>query len=163
MNKQQEEKEELIELFGIHFETYYHLPPCAARILGLLIMNVRDKGMTFEELVDQGCASKSTISTNINLLLKLGKISYYTKTGDRKKYFMPSPPNERIQNHLKFIESEKNMLNRVKSYELTYPAEDKAHTAFVVNALNTYMNYLSKFESILTECMKEESLSKDEF
>merc|ERR1711879_147118 len=33
------------------------------------------------------CASKSTISTHLNHLQDLKKIVYFTKTGDRKKYF----------------------------------------------------------------------------
>ena len=34
------------------------------------------------------CASKSTISTHLNHLQDLNKIEYFTKTGDRKKYFI---------------------------------------------------------------------------
>ena len=34
------------------------------------------------------CASKSTISTHLNHLKDLNKIVYFTKTGDRKKYFI---------------------------------------------------------------------------
>jgi len=161
MDKQQEEKDELIELFGIHFETYYNLPPCASRLLGILILNSRTKGLTFEELVEQENASKSTISTNINLLLKLGKISYYTKPGDRKKYFLPSPPSERIQNHLKFLDSEKKMLMRVRDYEVRYPAE--GNTPMVTKAIDTYMKYLLEFEKLLNKSITEESLSRDEF
>ena len=49
----QKEKEELIEMFGIHFETLYHLPPLASRILGTLIIDCCRQGLTFEELVER--------------------------------------------------------------------------------------------------------------
>ena len=41
------EKEELIEMFGTHFESLYHLPPLAARILGNLIVDGSKDGLTF--------------------------------------------------------------------------------------------------------------------
>ena len=70
----QEEKQELIEMFGVHFEQLYNIPPLASRILGTLIIDGCKSGLTFEELVDKMQASKSSISTNINLLLKNPKI-----------------------------------------------------------------------------------------
>lgn len=161
MDKQQKEKNELIELFGIHFETYYNLPPCGSRILGVLILNCRKRGMTFDELVESVNASKSTISTNINLLLKLGKINYYTMLGDRKKYFRSSHPCERIQNHLKFIDSEKKMIQRVKNYEENYPiiyGKDDEYQVNVICSIDTYMKYLIKFEQILNQSIEEEDL-----
>ena len=66
----QEEKQELIEMFGVHFEQLYNISPLASRILGTLIIDGCKSGLTFEELVDKMQASKSSISTNINLLLK---------------------------------------------------------------------------------------------
>ena len=65
------EKEELIELFGNHFESVYHLPPLCSRILGLLIVEACKAGLTFEQIVEKVGASKSTVSTNLNFLLKI--------------------------------------------------------------------------------------------
>jgi DNA-binding transcriptional regulator GbsR (MarR family) len=110
------EKEELIEMFGVHFETINNMPPLAARILGTLIVDCCRTGMTFEELVERMSASKSSVSTNLNLLLKMGKITYYTIAGDRKKYFKPCPFSERMTNYLKVIEFEKNIIDRMTAY-----------------------------------------------
>lgn len=162
MDKQQKEKNELIELFGIHFETYYNLPPCASRILGVLILNCRIKGMTFEELVEIGNASKSTISTSINLLLKIEAIYYYTVPGDRKKYFRPSPPSERILNHLRFIDSEKKMIERVKSYETRYSENDE-YAKNIIKTMDTYIKYLDEFEDLLHRSIKDKDLSENKF
>ena len=84
MDDIQKEKEELIEMFGIHFESVYHIPPLAGRIIGLLIVEGCKSGLTFETIVERLGASKSSISTNINLLLKMEKIFYFTIPCDRK-------------------------------------------------------------------------------
>ena len=112
----QKEREELIEMFGIHFELLYNLPPLGSRILGLLIIDGCKTGLTFEELVTKMKASKSSVSTNLNLLLKMGKITYYTVAGDRKKYFKPSPFSERLANYIKLVDFEKKILDRLIHY-----------------------------------------------
>lgn len=112
----QKEKEELIEMFGIHFETLYNFPPLASRILGMLILDACKCGITFETLVEKTGASKSSVSSNLNLLLKIGKITYYTLPGDRKKYFKPSPFSERLTNYVKIIEFEKEIITRLMQY-----------------------------------------------
>lgn len=83
-------KKELVEKFGLFMERQDNLPPIAARIFASLFVNKGD-GTTFDELVNFLSASKSTISTNIQLLSNKGMLTYYTKPGDRKKYFILSP------------------------------------------------------------------------
>jgi DNA-binding transcriptional regulator GbsR (MarR family) len=112
----QKEKAELIEMFGIHFESLYHLSPLGSRILGTLILDCCGKGMTFETLVDKMDASKSSVSTNLNLLLKRGKITYYKEEGSRKKYFKPSPFSERLSNYIRIIDFEKQLIDRMFNY-----------------------------------------------
>ena len=112
----QKEKGELVEMFGIHFEKLYNLPPLASRILGTLILDCCRFGMTFEELVERMNASKSSVSTNLNLLLKLGKINYYTLPGDRKKYFKPAPFSERLSNYIRILEFEKEIIEKMLCY-----------------------------------------------
>jgi len=84
-----EKKNELIEKLGVHLECSEQLAPVAARILSYLILTGK-KGASFEELLINLCASKSTISTQLSNLQNLKKITYYTKPGDRKKYFTTS-------------------------------------------------------------------------
>lgn len=83
-------KKELVEKFGSFMEHQENLPPIAARIFASLFINKGD-GMTFDELVNFLSASKSTISTNIQLLTNRGMLTFFTKPGDRKKYFILSP------------------------------------------------------------------------
>ncbi|AIY12449.1 MULTISPECIES: GbsR/MarR family transcriptional regulator [Cellulophaga] len=81
------EKMSLVEKLGVHLENREQLAPVAARILSYIILTGK-KGTTFEDMVTILCASKSTISTHLNHLQDLKKIEYFTKTGDRKKYFI---------------------------------------------------------------------------
>ena len=82
----QDQKNQLVEKLGVHFETKYRLAPVAARIFSYIVLKGRS-GTTFTDLVVNLGASKSTISTHLNNLLAIKKIVYFTKPGDRKKYF----------------------------------------------------------------------------
>ncbi|RMA66113.1 GbsR/MarR family transcriptional regulator [Ulvibacter antarcticus] len=82
-----QKKMSLVEKLGVHLENREQLAPVAARILSYIILTGK-KGTTFEDMVTILCASKSTISTHLNHLQDLNKIQYFTKTGDRKKYFV---------------------------------------------------------------------------
>ena len=112
----EEERSELIELFGAHFERLYNLPPLAGRILATLIIDGCKSGLTFEQLVEKTQASKSSVSTNLNLLTKAEKIEYFTLVGDRKKYFKAAPLSQRLKNYLKIIDGEKMLVDKLMAY-----------------------------------------------
>jgi len=80
------EKKALIEKVGLHLEQTHSLPPLACRIYAIMILSSND-GFSFDELMRITQASKSTTSTSINLLLQLHFVEFYTKPGDRKRYF----------------------------------------------------------------------------
>lgn len=81
------QKLNLVEKLGVYFENEEHLSPVAARIFGYLILTGKS-GATFDDIVTEIQASKSTISTGLMYLQNLNKVTYFTKTGDRKKYFI---------------------------------------------------------------------------
>lgn len=153
----QKEKEELIEMFGVQFESQYNLPPLACRILGILIVDSCKKGLTFEDLLERVGASKSSVSTNINLLLKLGKIYYYTIPCDRKKYFKPSPLSEMLKGYLKIVDFEKEIIEKLLSYRektASCPAEKcnlentKAYKDHVLKIEQQLIKTIEKFQEI---------------
>ncbi len=80
-------KAHLVEKLGVFIEKKDSLAPLAARILAYVILTGK-QGTTFEDLVSNLCASKSTISTHLNHLYDLKRLNYYTKPGDRKKYYV---------------------------------------------------------------------------
>lgn len=86
MNITSPEKQQLIEEIGVHFESMNQMAPLAARIYAMMILSSGD-GYSFEEILDITGACKSSVSTQLNLLLQLKKVEYFTKPGDRKRYF----------------------------------------------------------------------------
>ena len=80
------EKAQLTEKLGVLMERKYKLAPVAARILSTLILSGQP-GLSFDELVKQLQASKSTVSTNLEHLQNIKRIEYFTMPGDRKRYF----------------------------------------------------------------------------
>jgi DNA-binding transcriptional regulator GbsR (MarR family) len=153
MNGLQTEKDEIVEIFGIHFESLFNISPLAARILGLLIIDGCKSGLTFESLVEKLSASKSSISTNLNLLLKMEKIFYFTIVGDRKKYFKAAPLSERLLNYKKMLESEKFVIDKMLLYrEKTIScAEEKCN----LENVKAYKNHIMEVEELLVKTINK--------
>ncbi len=148
-----EERQEIIEMFGVHFEQLYNIPPLAARIIGTLIIDGCKTGLTFEELVEKMQASKSSISTNLNLLQKMDKISYFTKVGDRKKYFKAAPLSQRLDNFLSLVNNEKILIEKV----INYREKNISCTQEEINLQNgyAYKEHMIKAEKLLINTIDE--------
>ncbi|PKP13041.1 MAG: transcriptional regulator [Bacteroidetes bacterium HGW-Bacteroidetes-3] len=148
------EKMALVEELGVYFESSDNLAPLASRIFVYLILNGIE-GATFEELTEKLEASKSSISTNLLLLQSIGRVTYSTKCGDRKRYFKVSPNHiisrldEKIalwtkdkNNHQKIYNYKKKMLELNNNYD-----ENNLSLKF-----NTqYMEFIDKMINNLTE------------
>lgn len=149
----QSEREELVEMFGIHFEAVYHLSPLGSRILGLLIIDGCKEGLTFDQIVEKTKSSKSSVSTNLNLLLKMEKIKYFTITGDRRKHFKASPFSERISNYIKIIDFEKKIIDKM----LTYRQKTISCSEETLNLEQgtVYKEHIQKVEDLLKKSISE--------
>ncbi len=75
---------ELVKFYGEAF----NLPPLAAKIYAYLIFDFNRKGVAFDEFVDVFAVSKSSVSSNINLLLNLNLIRDFNKIDERKRFFV---------------------------------------------------------------------------
>jgi len=146
------EREELVEMFGVHFETYLNFSPLSGRILGCLIVWNDAKGLTFDDLVSRLGASKSSVSTNLNLLLKIGKIQYYTFPGDRKKYYKPSSFSDRMQNHLRMVLDEKKMVERMIEYRKMTADTDECSD---LEKIKIYQEHVIDFEKFLNKTIQK--------
>ena len=62
------------------------IQPVAGRIVGLLYVSDRPE-LTFDEIRETLCISKSATSNALNLLQQLNRLDYITFSGDRKRYF----------------------------------------------------------------------------
>ncbi|WP_236636874.1 GbsR/MarR family transcriptional regulator [Sinomicrobium soli] len=113
------EKCSLIEEMGVFFERNETFSPLSARIFSMLVLS-GERGVTFEELLERLEASKSSVSTNLHLLQSTGKITYFTKTGDRKRYFKTAPDQMlvRLDEKIEQWKKEKQLLEKVQSYKL---------------------------------------------
>ncbi|HRO38689.1 MAG TPA: helix-turn-helix domain-containing protein [Flavobacteriales bacterium] len=113
-----ERKCKLVERLGLHLEQDKQIPPLSARILALLILHGM-QGTTFETLVKELAASKSSISTNLNRMVVQGHILYFTKPGDRKRYYFSAPGyvSRMIVSLLDRWRGESELLARVLAYK----------------------------------------------
>jgi len=153
MSNIHEEKEELIEMFGIHFETHHRLSPLSARILSLLIVENCKPGLTFDDLVLKLGASKSSVSTNLTLLVEMGKLEYYTVSGDRKKYYRPSSFGDRMRTYLRIVLDEKKMVNKMVEYRKKTATTDTE--SLNLEMLKVYQEHVNDFEGFLNNTIKK--------
>lgn len=118
------EQAKLIEKLGVGLEELLSLSPLASRIYALLILSSYE-GLTFEEIKDVIQASKSSISVNINVLIQLSFINFYTKPGDRKRYFKLAKYSQitSLEMYLQAINLEMSMIERVNKFNKTYHPE----------------------------------------
>ena len=112
------EKQNLVERLGVFMEQREQLAPLAARILSYVVLTGK-RGTTFEDLVNDLSASKSTISTHLNHLSDLKRIVYFTKTGDRKKYYTINEDSilQSIDNMMESWVIQKDLHEEIKSYK----------------------------------------------
>ncbi len=118
MNSTEKIKCELVEKLGIFLEKKEQMAPVAARIFSYVILTGK-QGTTFEDLVSNLCASKSTISTHLNHLQDLKKLSYFTKIGDRKKYFIINSDTmlQGINSMIEEWKNERELHMEIKDYK----------------------------------------------
>lgn len=130
---------ELIEKIGIYFEQ--GMQPAAARILALLIVSDNDS-FGFEEIRETLNLSKSATSNGINFLLSVKKIEYFTKSGERKRYFKWSPTN--TINHFKDGINKVLGLSSLFEETLKYKTETNSFNSQMLKELTDLMNFLHK-------------------
>ena len=144
----------LIEKLGVHLENREQLAPVAARILAYIILTGK-VGSTFEDLVNILCASKSTISTHLNHLQDLKKIVYYTKTGDRKKYFIINEDMiiQHIDNMINEWKEVRELHLEIKHYkeQINTQKIENNSEKFELGFHNDYIKFLDEASSSIKE------------
>ncbi|TYC12076.1 MarR family transcriptional regulator [Bizionia gelidisalsuginis] len=115
---------ELIEDIGMGIEERAGLSPLASRIYALLTMTSYD-GLTFDEIKESIEASKSSISVNIKVLLQLRYIEYYTKPGDRKRYFKVSKyfQIKFLEIYMDALEKQITLVDKINNYNKEFQKE----------------------------------------
>lgn len=136
MAKCSQEKKLLVEELGIFFQEHHTFPPLAARLYALVVLS-SSEGFTFEELMEITQSSKSSVSTSLNLLVSLKFVEYYTKTGNRKRYFKStgSYMKKMLNKHMTSINNELAIVEKINAFHeknnpLKFEQNDDACIAF---------------------------------
>nr|WP_315028015.1 transcriptional regulator [uncultured Chryseobacterium sp.] len=79
------------------YGTVFSLPPLASKIYSYLLFDYEKVGITFDEFVEVLSASKSSVSTNISLLLNAELIVDHNKMDERKRYFFINDEYKKIR------------------------------------------------------------------
>lgn len=134
----------LIEEIGVLIEERAFLSPLAARIYATLILE-SDEGLTFEAITELHKASKSSVSNNLKVLVKLKYISYYTKPGNRKRYFKASKfyVKTAMENYAQLFEKEIEVIDKINGFNKTNHPE-KFYSK--LSEENQYQSYLKKIQ-----------------
>ena len=124
MKSASEQHKELIEEIGMGVEERAGLSPLASRIYALLTMS-SENGLTFDDIKETIEASKSSISVNINVLLQLKYVEYYTKPGDRKRYFKVSKYFQLkfLELYLESLDKQITLVDKINNYNKEFQKE----------------------------------------
>lgn len=153
MKKITKEQSELVEEIGLVIEERADLSPLASRIYATLILASED-GLTFEDITEAHGASKSSVSNNLNVLVKLKYAEYYTKSGERKRYFKASKfyVKTAMEKYNELFEKEINVVDKINNFNKKNNPE-KFKNEESVGTL--YQNYLSELKDGFELKMKQ--------
>lgn len=145
-------KQQLIEKLGVYLEHKEQTAPLAARIIATLILEGR-KGATFDNLVCLLQASKSSISTHLNNLQAADRIVYYTKPGDRKKYFMLNPNGaiNSIERMINQWNQEVELHKEIRDYKksINETLDKDSEDRFDLDFHHDYLDFLNQATQIM--------------
>ncbi|WP_016990409.1 GbsR/MarR family transcriptional regulator [Flavobacterium sp. ACAM 123] len=135
----------LVEKLGIHLESKDNLAPVEARILSYIMLTGK-QGSTFEDLVSNLSASKSTVSTHLNHLQDLKKVEYFTKTGDRKKYFILNRDTilQGVNSLVNHWEEQKQLHLEIMDFKINANKALEEDTKFILDFHEDYIKFLNE-------------------
>lgn len=143
------QRKNLIEELGVHLEGE-NLAPLAARILATLILSGK-RGVTFDELVKELNAGKSTVSTHLDHLQNTNRVKYFTKPGDRKRYFTidPNLVLNVMDDLINKWENEKKLHLKIREYkeQCNLEAAKSGGTLFDLEFQDDYLTFLEETSS----------------
>ncbi|TYB78158.1 hypothetical protein ES677_08860 [Bizionia gelidisalsuginis] len=143
----------LTEEVGLLIEKRLHLTPLAARIYTTLLLS-SEEGLTFEDIIRVHQASKSSVSNNLKILVNLHYVAYYTKFGERKRYFRMSEfyVKTAMERHTELFEQELYIINKVTAYnKINNPKKFKKEESLV----RIYQEYLAHLRDGYLKKIKE--------
>ena len=137
---------DMVKFYGNAF----HLPPLAAKIYSYLIFDFERKGVPFDEFVKIFSASKSAVSSNLNLLLNLKIISDFNRIDERKRFFVMNEKfmKSRFGEIITRMEDELSILNKLKEFRMT--TDESSAQKFEIYQ-NLFQNNISNIKEMLDQ------------
>lgn len=126
---------EMVKFYGEAF----HLPPLAAKIYAYLIFDFDRKGVSFDAFVDIFAASKSSVSSNLNLLINLNIINDFNKIDERKRFFVMNEKYMKVRFEEIIVKMERELLILDKLKSFRNPTDENSLRKFAI-----YSNLFNK-------------------
>lgn len=149
------EKIALEEMMTELFRKLHHLSPMAARTLSVLAIEGSAEGLTFEGLIERLQASKSTLSTSINLLQDKELVYYETKENKRRKYFKSFPFDKRFGEFLDLVRYEKDFTIRFESYMKEQNQREYIFPQERINKMDVFLDFLTQIEELTQDFLEK--------
>jgi transcriptional regulator len=149
------EKIALEEMMTELFRRLHHLSPMAARTLSILAIEGSAEGLTFEGLIERLQASKSTLSTSINLLQDKELVYYETKENKRRKYFKSFPFDKRFGEFLDLVRYEKDFTIRFESYMKEQNQREHIFPQERINKMDVFLDFLTQIEELTQDFLEK--------
>ena len=149
------EKIALEEMMTELFRRLHHLSPMAARTLSVLAIEGSVEGLTFEGLIERLQASKSTLSTSINLLQDKELVYYETKENKRRKYFKSFPFDKRFGEFLDLVRYEKDFTIRFESYMKEQNQREHIFPQERINKMDVFLDFLTQIEELTQDFLEK--------
>ncbi|MBM7420035.1 MULTISPECIES: GbsR/MarR family transcriptional regulator [Chryseobacterium] len=126
MKKSLEVDEKIFQDAVKFYGTVLNLPPLASKIYSYLIFDFDKVGITFDEFVEVFSASKSSVSTNLNLLISSELIIDVNKMDERKRYFFANDDYKKIrfEKIVQKMQDELKLLDDLKNFRKTEHKEE---------------------------------------
>jgi DNA-binding transcriptional regulator GbsR (MarR family) len=133
----------------------YQLPPLAAKIYAYLTFDFEMNGVTFEELVDDLKASKSSVSCSLDLLLKSKHITVLNKIDERKRFFILNPEYIKIRfgGIIERLEREVDILDDLHVLIESKNSEKKSNS--YINKMDIYTDLLKSNITRFTKTLEK--------
>ncbi|MFI2741530.1 GbsR/MarR family transcriptional regulator [Zhouia sp. PK063] len=161
-----EQRKMLTEELGVYFESCEGMSPLSARIYAYIVLQ-GEEGASFEELQEELEASKSSISTNLQVLQSMGRLGYYTKPGDRKRYFKIHDDQilNRLDDKIEVWKKERCLHKKVLKYRTqflkfsnTYHEEEKGllFNKHYIDFIDAMIDNLDKLKTNIQTTLNQE-------
>lgn len=141
----------LFEEMTAHFVEHLKLPPLGARIYAYMLFDFKREGVSFDELVENLQASKSSVSNTLNMLVQQKHVTIFNKLQDRKRYYRMNLENteQRYQNVVNYLSVELEIISKLQIHKASLNIQNEQYD----NKIEAYKKLLGEIISMLNQVL----------